>query len=334
MRVLVTGGAGYIGSHVCKALKLDGFTPVTLDNFSTGNRWAIRFGPLAYGDLLDIHRLNEVFAAHRPEAVIHCAASALVGESMVDPALYYRNNVVGTVNLLEACRTFEVKAFVFSSSCATYGEPEKVPIAEGTPQAPINPYGASKLMGEQILADYARAYGFSTAVLRYFNAAGADPDGEIGELREVETHLVPLILDAILQRRPRLKVFGTDYPSADGSALRDYVHISDLAEVHVAALRRLLDGKGSLVSNVGTGEPYSVLQLISAAERITGREVPHDLGPRRPGDAPQLSAEPSHFRSLFGDDALTRSTPEEIIGTAWRWHLALHQGAPVLSANA
>jgi UDP-arabinose 4-epimerase len=253
---------------------------------------------------------------------------------MIDPARYYRNNVIGAANLLEACRAFDVKPIVYSSSCATYGQPETLPIAENAPQVPINPYGASKLMGEQMLADYERAYGFSTAILRYFNAAGADPDGEIGELREVETHLVPLMLDAILLRRPRLKVFGTDYPTPDGSALRDYVHISDLAEVHVTALRRLLDGKGSLVSNVGTGAPYSVLELISAAQRITGRDVPHDIGPRRPGDAPQLSADASHFRGLFGADALSRSTLDEIIGTAWRWHLALHQGAPVFNASA
>jgi UDP-glucose-4-epimerase GalE len=333
MRVLVTGGAGYIGSHVCKALKRDGFTPVTLDNFSTGNRWAVRFGPLEAGDLLDALRLADIFACHRPGAVIHCAASSVVGESMVDPARYYRNNVVGTANLLETCRTFDVKVFVYSSSCATYGEPEKLPIAESTLQVPINPYGVTKLMGEQMLADYERSYGFSTAVLRYFNAAGADPEGDIGEHREVETHLVPLLLDAILQRRPRLKVFGTDYSTPDGSALRDYVHISDLADVHVAALRRLLDGKGSLVSNIGTGEPYSVLQLISAAQRITGREVPYDIAPRRPGDAPRLSADPGHFRSLFGADALSRSTLDEIIGAAWRWHLALDQGAPMRNTN-
>ena len=331
MHVLVTGGAGYIGSHVCKALKQDGFTPVTLDNFSTGNRWAVRYGPLEYGDLSDPLRLNEVFKAHKVGAVVHCAASALVGESMVNPALYYRNNVVGTLNLLEACRAFGIEGFVFSSSCATYGVPETVPIKETAPQNPINPYGASKLMGERILADYEMAYRFPTAMLRYFNAAGADEDGEIGERREIETHLVPLALDAVLQRRPRLKIFGMDYSTPDGSALRDYVHISDLAEVHVAALRRLLDGKGSLVSNVGTGMPYSVLQLIEAAERVTGREVPRDIGPRRPGDAPQLSAEPSHFRSLFGEDALRRSTLDQIIGSAWRWHLSLHQREPAPS---
>jgi UDP-glucose-4-epimerase GalE len=236
-------------------------------------------------------------------------------------------------NLLEACRTFGVGAFVFSSSCATYGVPETIPIAESTPQHPISPYGASKLMGERILADYEMAYGLRTAVLRYFNAAGADEDGEIGERRDVETHLVPLMLDAVLQRRPRLKVFGTDYATPDGSALRDYVHISDLAEVHVAALRRLLDGEGSLISNVGTGTPYSVLQLIAAAEEITGREVPRDVGPRRPGDAPQLSADARHFQSLFGEDALSRSTLEQIIGSAWRWHLSLHQREPVSIAN-
>ena len=328
MRVLVTGGAGYIGSHVCKALSQAGFTPITLDNFSTGNRWAVRYGPLEYGDLSDPLRLNEVFAAQKPGAVIHCGAASLVGESMANPALYYRNNVIGMTHLLEACRAFGVEAFVFSSSCATYGVPETIPIAESTPQNPVSPYGASKLMGERILADYEMAYGLPTAVLRYFNAAGADVDGEIGERREVETHLVPLMLEAVLRRRPELKVFGTDYSTPDGSALRDYVHISDLADVHVAALRRLLDGKGSLISNIGTGTPYSVLQLIAAAQDVTGREVPHDLGPRRAGDVPQLSADASHFRSLFGEDALARSTIEQIIGSAWRWHLSLHQREP------
>ena len=220
---------------------------------------------------------------------------------------------------------------MFSSSCATYGVPEVVPIAESTPQHPINPYGATKLIGERMLADYEMAYGFPTAMLRYFNAAGADPDGEIGERRDIETHLVPLILDAILKRRPMLKVFGTNYATPDGSALRDYVHISDLAEVHVAALRRLLDGKGSLVTNVGTGEPYSVLQLIAAAEQITGRAVPHQSAGRRPGDPPQLSADAKHFESLFGHDALRRSTLEHIIGSAWRWHLQLDQREPIAS---
>ncbi len=333
MRVLVTGGAGYIGSHVCKALSQAGFVPVTFDNFSTGNRWAVRFGPLEFGDLADPLRLNEVFSAQKPGAVIHCGAASLVGESMVNPSLYYRNNVVGMINLLEACRNSGVEAFVFSSSCATYGVPETIPIPESSPQNPINPYGASKLMGERILADYEMAYGLPTAVLRYFNAAGADPDGDIGERREVETHLVPLMLDAVLKRRSRLKVFGTDYSTPDGSALRDYVHISDLAEVHVAALRRLLDGQGSLVSNVGTGVPFSVLELIAAAEDVTGRAVPHDLGPRRPGDAPQLSADARHFRSLFGEDALARSTLDQIIGSAWRWHLSLDQREPASSAS-
>jgi UDP-glucose-4-epimerase GalE len=252
---------------------------------------------------------------------------------VANPALYYRNNVIGMVNLLEACRTSRIEAFVFSSSCATYGVPETIPIAESTPQNPISPYGASKLMGERILADYERAYGLPTAVLRYFNAAGADPDGEIGELREVETHIVPLMLDAILHRRPKLKVFGSDYPTPDGSALRDYVHIADLAEVHVAALRRLLEGKGSLVSNVGTGKPYSVFQLIAAAQKVTGREAPYDLSARRQGDPPQLSADARHFQALFGEAALARSTLEQIIESAWRWHLSLQQRDPASIAG-
>lgn len=327
MNILVTGGAGYIGSHICKALAAQGYEPVTLDNFSTGNRWAVRWGPLEYGDLLDVHRLHEVFLAHRPEAVIHCAASALVGESMVHPALYYRNNVLATLNLLECCRKYGVRAFVLSSSCATYGVPAQVPISEATTQAPINPYGATKLMCERMLSDYEMAYGIPTAMLRYFNAAGADPEGDIGERRDVETHIVPLMLDAILQRRPVLNVLGADYPTPDGSALRDYVHISDLAEVHVAALGLLLKDHPSFISNVGTGQPSSVLELIATAERITGRKVPYTMAPRRAGDPPELAADPTRFRALFGERALTRSTPETIIETAWRWHLSLNQRA-------
>jgi UDP-arabinose 4-epimerase len=317
--VIVTGGAGYIGSHACKALAQAGFTPVALDNLSTGNRWAARYGPFEIGDILDHARLGDVFARYRPVAVMHFAALSLVGESMTLPAFYYRNNVTGALNLLDAARAFAVGGFVFSSTCATYGIPEQVPIGESTPQRPINPYGASKLMVERLLADFEMAYGLPYASLRYFNAAGADPDAEIGECRPVETHLIPLVLDAVLGKAPPLRVMGTDYPTADGTAVRDYIHVTDLALAHVAALEHLLAQQGSLSLNLGTGQGYSVAEVIAAAERVTGRKVPHGHAPRRPGDPPALVADPTRSRQALGL-AHARSDLETIIATAWRWH--------------
>jgi UDP-arabinose 4-epimerase len=228
--VIVTGGAGYVGSHTCKALAARGYLPVTYDNLSIGNRWAVRWGPLERGDILDAGRLHDVFKRHRPAGVLHFAALALVGESMEVPGLYYRTNVTGAQTVLDACRIHDVPAFVFSSTCAVYGVPSALPIAEETPPHPIHPYGASKLMVERILDDYEKAYGLRFMALRYFNAAGADPDGEIGETRDVETHLIPLALDALLGRRPPLRIFGEDYPTPDGTAIRDYIHVSDLAD--------------------------------------------------------------------------------------------------------
>jgi len=318
--VLVTGGAGYVGSHACKALTLAGFTPVTFDNFSTGNRWAVRFGPLEPGDILDLATLHLAFKRHRPIAVMHFAGAALVGESMREPALYWRQNLAGTLNLVEACRIHEVGAFVFSSTCAVYGTPERVPIDEDTPKAPINPYGASKLAAERLLADAAMAYGLRYAALRYFNAAGADPEGEIGEHRPVETHLIPLLLDAVLGLRPPLQVLGTDYPTPDGTAIRDYVHVADLALAHVRALEHLLTGGGSLVCNLGTGEGHSVRQVIEAAERITGRPVPRVEAPRRPGDPARLVADPGLARERFRLLPSNLAGLERILETAWAWH--------------
>lgn len=320
--VLVTGGAGYVGSHACKALAAAGFTPVTYDNFSTGNRWAVRWGPLEPGDVLDLATLHLAFKRHRPIAVMHFAGAALVGESMREPALYWRQNLAGTLNLVETCRIHEVAAFVFSSTCAVYGTPERVPIDEETPKAPTNPYGASKLAVERLLADAAMAYGLRFAALRYFNAAGADPEGEIGEHRPVETHLVPLMLDAILGLRPPLRVLGTDYPTPDGTAIRDYVHVADLAVAHVRALERLLAGEGSLVCNLGTGEGHSVRAVIEAAERVTGRPVPRVEAPRRPGDPPALVAD---ARRALRELHLLPANPmglERILETAWGWHAA------------
>jgi UDP-glucose-4-epimerase GalE len=318
--VLVTGGAGYIGSHACKALAAAGYRPVTYDNLSIGNRWAVRWGPLERGDILDTTRLHEVFRAHRPVGVLHFAALALVGESMQAPGLYYRTNVAGAVNVLDACRIHGVPAFVFSSTCAIYGTPERMPIAEDAPARPINPYGASKLMVERILDDYDMAYGLRHVALRYFNAAGADPEAGIGEARDVETHLVPLALDAILGRRPPLQVFGDDYPTADGTAVRDYIHVSDLAEAHVRALGLLLAGDASCKLNLGTGHGYSVRQVLDAAAAVAGRPVPHAIAPRRAGDPPELVADPRAAFALLGQDLTARSSLEHIIETAWAWH--------------
>jgi UDP-glucose-4-epimerase GalE len=319
-RIIVTGGAGYVGSHACKALAAAGYLPVVYDNLSTGNRWAVRYGALEIGDILNPARLHEVFRQYRAIAVMHFAGSTVVGESMLEPARYYRNNVVGTINLLDAARAHDVSAIVFSSSCATYGTPEKVPITEDTPQRPVSPYGASKLMAERTLADYAMSYGLRCACLRYFNAAGADPAGEIGEHRTVETHLLPLLLDAVLGTRPPLTVFGTDYPTPDGTAIRDYVHVSDLAAAHVAALRYLLGGGHSICLNLGTGHGHSVREVIGCAERITGRPVPHQVAPRREGDAPELVADPSRSLALLPFEFRHFRTLEEIVASAWQWH--------------
>lgn len=319
--VIVTGGAGYIGSHACKALAAAGYRPVTYDNLSIGNRWAVRWGPLERGDILDGARLGEVFKAHRPVGVLHFAALALVGESVQAPGLYYRTNVTGAVAVLDACRLHDVPAFVFSSTCAVYGAPDRIPIDEATPTRPINPYGASKLMVERILEDYDAAYGLRHMALRYFNAAGADPDGEIGERRDVETHLVPLALDAILGRRPPLNILGDDYATPDGTAIRDYIHVSDLAEAHVRALDHLLAGGASRKINLGVGQGYSVRQVLDAAAEVAGRPVPHALAPRRPGDPPELVADPRAAFALLGQDLTARSSLARIIETAWAWHV-------------
>lgn len=317
--VIVTGGAGYVGSHACKALARAGFTPVTFDNLSIGRPEAVRWGPLEIGDLLDAARLHETFTRHRPVAVMHFAALALVGESMVEPARYWRSNLTGTINVLDACRTHRVEAFVLSSTCAVYGIPKQIPIREDAPQAPVNPYGASKLAAERAVADYGAAYGLRAAALRYFNAGGADPEGEIGEARDVETHLIPLALDAVLGHRPPLRIMGDDYPTPDGTAVRDYVHVCDLAKAHVAALGHLLGGGESFVANLGTGRGYSVREVIAAIDRVTGRRVPRERAPRRPGDPPQLIADPARALELLGLDLPLSQTIEQIIETAWHW---------------
>jgi len=317
--VLVTGGAGYIGSHVCKVLTRWGYLPIAYDNLVYGHEWAVKWGPLERGDLADRARLDAVITKYRPAAVIHLAAFAYVGESVSDPGKYYRNNVAGTLTLLEAVRDHGITSFVFSSTCATYGVPQRLPISEASPQQPINPYGMSKLMVERMLADFAPAHGLRSIALRYFNAAGADPDGEIGEDHNPETHLVPLVLDAAAGRRPSITVFGEDYPNPDGTCIRDYIHVVDLAEAHVRALERLEVGNARPAYNLGTGKGISVRGLIDAAERVTGRKIPTVIGERRAGDPPELVADPTLANNDLGWTA-THSSVESILETAWAWH--------------
>ena len=316
--VLVAGGAGYIGSHTCKALAAGGFRPVTYDNLSTGHRSFVRWGPLIEADLLDEDALARAFAGHRPAAVLHFAACAYVGESVVDPARYYRNNVVGSLNLLDAARSSENTPIVFSSSCAVYGEPDAMPIGEDTPLAPVSPYGWSKLAVERALSDYGAAYGLRSVSLRYFNAAGCDPDGEVGESHAPETHLIPRAILAAMGRLPELTLFGGDYPTADGTPIRDYVHVRDLANAHVAAVRLLQEGGERLVVNLGRGQGLSVREIVDAVERVTGLEVPVRVAGRRPGDPAALVAEVSRAASTLGF-SLEYSDIDTIVRTAHAW---------------
>ena len=318
VRVLVTGGAGYIGAHACKALARAGFEPVVFDNLSTGWAEAVKWGPLVKGDLMDRASIDAALAEHRPAAVMHFAALSLVGESMKDPARYWRVNTGGALNLLEACAAAGVKNFVFSSTCATYGDQDGVLLTEETPQRPINAYGGSKLAIEQILRDFGSAHGISHVIFRYFNVAGADPDGEVGEQHVPETHLIPLMLDAVAGKRPALTVFGTDYPTRDGTCVRDYVHVTDLAEAHVLGLRRLLDGKGDGVFCLGTGRGFSVHEVIEASRAVTNREVPVVIGDRRPGDAASLVSSTTLAIQELGWEP-KHSTLRQMIGDAWAW---------------
>lgn len=317
--ILVTGGAGYIGSHAAKALARAGFEPVTYDNLGRGHREAVRWGPLVEGDLADRALLATTLARYRIAAVMHFAAFAYVGESVNEPELYFRNNVVNSLNLLEAMEGAGVRRIVFSSTCATYGLPDKMPIAEDAPQCPVNPYGESKLMIERMLYWLGEARGLTHAALRYFNAAGADPGGEIGEAHDPETHLIPIVLETARGSRAAVEIFGTDYPTKDGTAIRDYIHVTDLAEAHVLALRHLLAGGASLRLNLGTGDGYSVREVIDAAERITGRAIARREGPRRPGDPPMLVADPGQARTILGWTPRL-SGLDEILSTAWAWH--------------
>lgn len=317
--VLVTGGAGYIGAHACKALARAGFLPVTYDSLVYGHEAAVKWGPLVRGDILDRQSLDQVIAQYQPVAIMHFAAFAYVGESVDDPGKYYRNNVMGSLSLLEAARDAAIRHFVFSSTCATYGTPDRLPITEMTPQNPINPYGASKLMVERMLADFDTAHGIRSIALRYFNAAGADPDGEIGEDHEPETHLIPLLLEAAAGRRPNVTIFGTDYPTDDGTCLRDYIHVSDLADAHVLALNHLLAGAPREVFNLGNSHGFSVLEVVNTVQRITGAKVPVVHGDRRPGDPASLVSDATKARDVLGWRPGLNDI-DEIVRTAWAWH--------------
>jgi UDP-glucose-4-epimerase GalE len=322
--VLVTGGAGYIGSHAAKALHHAGYRVVVYDNLVAGHRAAVKYGTLVTGDVTDLAAIRHALRAHEISAVMHFAAFLDVGESVREPAKYYRNNVIGALTVLEAMALEKVGYFVFSSTCATYGEPIETPIAETHPQNPINSYGESKLAVERALPHFERAYGLRSVALRYFNASGADPDGEIGEDHCPEIHLIPRAIDAATGGAG-LTVFGDDYPTPDGTCLRDYIHVSDLASAHLRALDTMIETETSAAYNLGTGHPHSVREVIDSVQRITGRTVPWTLGARRPGDPAVLYASPKKAQTEL------RWTPrfadlDAIVGTAWAWHRAHPHG--------
>lgn len=319
--VLVTGGAGYIGSHVCKALARNGYKPITYDNLSHGHREFVKWGPLEEGDVRDSARLNAVFARWRPEAVLHFAALASVAESVAEPALYRDVNVTGSLCLLAAMRMHGVGRIVFSSTAAVYGLPARLPITESAPLAPVNPYGETKCAIEAAILAASKNDGLRYAILRYFNAAGADPDGELGERHEPETHLIPNAILAALGRRPALDIFGHDYPTPDGTCIRDYVHVSDVADAHLKALTCLDQGHSALVCDLGTGHGASVKEVVDVVAAITGRSVPNRAAPRRPGDPPALYTDGKAAREELGWRPM-RSDLTSIVTDAHRWHEA------------
>lgn len=321
-KVLVTGGAGYIGSHVVKTLGEKGYDTVTFDNLSTGHKESVIYGKLAVGDLLDYDELNEVFKIHKPDAVMHFAAHIVVPESVEKPVKYYINNVSGTLNLLKAMKENDVNKFIFSSTAAVYGIPEEIPISEDSPVKPINPYGHSKAMVEKVLEDVSRADGLNYIALRYFNVAGADPKGRLGERKEDATHLITMCVRTAAGKRPCLNVYGTDYPTPDGTCIRDYIHVDDLAEAHVLSLEYLLEGGKSDIFNCGYSRGYSVFEVVRAAKKVTGVDFPVTLAERRPGDPPVLVADSGRIREVLGwkpeyDDL------DYIIKTAWEWEKVL-----------
>lgn len=318
MKILVVGGAGYIGSHACKALAAAGHQPVVYDNLSTGHADFVKWGPLEVGDIRDADRLGDVMGKHAPDLVMHFAALAYVGESVAEPAKYYDVNVNGTGTLLRVMLDHGVKRIVFSSTCATYGIPDAMPIAETTPQDPINPYGYTKLVVERMLRDFETAYGLQWAALRYFNAAGCDAEGEIGEDHDPETHVIPLALMSAMGQRPAFKLFGDDYPTRDGSPVRDYIHVTDLASAHLKAAEYLVSGKPSIAMNLGTGNGTTVFELVAAIERVSGRKVPLEIAPRRPGDPPELYASAQRAADVLGW-VPEHSSLDEIVATALQW---------------
>ncbi|MEM7412884.1 MAG: UDP-glucose 4-epimerase GalE [Myxococcota bacterium] len=318
MNVLVTGGAGYVGSHAVAQLLAAGHDVRVWDNLSRGHAASIPAELLIRGSLSERERLTSVLREHRIDAVMHFAAYALVAESVANPSLYYENNVLGTLSLLDAMHDADVGRIVFSSTCATYGIPEKVPISEDTPQAPVNPYGYTKLVIERALADYAHAYGLGYAALRYFNACGADPEARRGEDHEPETHAIPLALLAALGKRDGFTILGTDYPTPDGTCVRDYVHVDDLADAHLRALDRLRPGEG-LRLNLGTGRGFSVREVVDSAQRVSGRDIPVTTGDRRPGDPPELVADPTRAQQVLGWKPRYTEI-DAIMETAWHWH--------------
>ena len=323
--ILVVGGAGYIGSHMCKYLHGKGMQPVVLDNLSYGHRDAVKWGPLYKGDMDDPELLSRIFAKHSIEAAMHFAAFCYVGESVQNPLKYYKNNIASTLGLLGGMLEHGVNKLIFSSSCASYGEPEHIPIVEEHPQRPINPYGRSKLMVEQILDDLDAANDFKSVCLRYFNAAGADPDGELGEDHDPETHLIPLVLQTALGQRRELTVFGNDYPTPDGTCVRDYIHIQDLAQAHFLSLQHLLDNGESRKYNLGNGNGYSILDVIQTALTITGKKIPYTYTKRREGDPATLIGSAERILGEFGWKP-EFDTLESIIKTAWNWHVNFPQG--------
>ncbi|MEL7396772.1 MAG: UDP-glucose 4-epimerase GalE [Pseudomonadota bacterium] len=322
-KILVTGGAGYIGSHACKLLKSKGYTPVVYDNLCTGWQDAVKFGPFEQGDLRDGARLAEVFAKYEPAAVMHFAALSQVGESMHNPGIYWDNNVGGSQSLMQAAVDAGCLNFVFSSTCATYGDQDNVVLDENCAQYPINAYGASKRAVEDMLAHYEAAFGLKHVIFRYFNVAGADPDGDVGEFHQPETHLVPLMLDAIAGKRDALTIFGTDYDTPDGTCIRDYVHVMDLVGAHVLGLKWLEEGKESRVFNLGTGTGFSVREVVNHSAAVTNKEVPINEGPRRPGDCTKLVSGSTRAETELGWTP-EMSTLERMVSDAWRWHQTGH----------
>lgn len=329
--ILVTGGAGYIGSHVCKALHAAGYLPVAFDNLCRGHADLVKWGPLERGDIIDADRVNAVIERYRPTAVLHFAAYAYVGESVQDPAMYYRNNVAGTVTLLEGLKRHAINKIVFSSSCSVYGVPGNIPIMESESLNPVNPYGRSKLIVEQMLADYRVAYGLKSISLRYFNAAGADPEGEIGEDHRPETHLIPLVLDVAIGRSQFVTIFGEDYETNDGTCIRDYIHVSDLADAHVLALKALEAGSDTDAFNLGNGRGYSVREIIATVAVVTGKSIPSKIGPRRAGDPGVLVADATKATRVLGWRP-KYGTLDSILRHAWTWHVARHR--TVVAADA